>query len=225
MASVDRATLASMIDHTLLAPEARRSDIEAVADDAVRLGVAAVCVHPRWAGVAADRVGGALPVASVVGFPSGAHRSEVKADEATRAVDDGAREIDMVVPLGDVLDGNWGRVEADVVGVRDAIGRATLLKVIVESAALPDERLAEVCRRVVDAGADYVKTSTGFHPAGGASVEAVAAMRAAVGPSVGVKASGGVRDAATALAMVDAGATRIGASASEAILDGLAPEP
>ncbi len=180
-----------------------------------------MCVHPRWVAVASGRVGSTLPVASVVGFPSGAHRSDVKAVEARGAVDDGAREIDMVIPLGDVADRSWGRVEDDVAGVREAIGRATLLKVIVEAAALSPAVLTEVCRVAVDAGADYVKTSTGFHPSGGATVEAVATMRAAVGPSVGVKASGGIRDAATALAMVDAGATRIGASASAAILDGL----
>lgn len=220
MTPVDRRTLASMIDHTLLAPEATEADVLSLCDDANHLGVAAVCVHARFVASAVGRAHGALPVASVVGFPSGAHRSDVKADEAMRAVVDGAREIDMVVALGAVLADDWNTVAADVSAVRGAIGPATVLKVIVESAVLSEARLREVCTVAVSAGADYVKTSTGFHPAGGATVDAVATMRAAVGDGVGVKASGGVRDAATAMALIDAGATRIGASATAAILDG-----
>ena len=210
-----------MIDHTLLAPEATPARIEAVCAEAQELGVAAVCVSPRWVAEAVRALGGAVPVASVVGFPSGAHRSEVKADEGRLAVADGAKELDMVVALGAVLAGDWAAVENDVHVVRRGAPAPVTLKVIVESAVLSPEQLARVCRAAVDAGADYVKTSTGYHPAGGATVEAVASMRVAVGPDVGVKASGGIRDAATALAMIDAGATRIGASATAAILDGL----
>ena len=218
----DRASVAAMIDHTLLAPEATRADIETLCGDATRLGVGAVCVSSRWVGAAATALrGSSIPVASVIGFPSGAHRPEVKAHEARLAVADGAEELDMVVPLGPVLDGDWVVVGTDIGAVRDAAPAPLVLKVIIESALLDGERLEHVCRVAVDAGADFVKTSTGFHPAGGCTVEAVARMRAAVGPDVGVKASGGIRDAATALAMIEAGATRLGASASAAILAGL----
>ena len=132
----------------------------------------------------------------------------------------GATEVDMVVDLGSVLAGDWGAVEADVAAVSAACGPAVLLKVILESAALTPEQLAEACRRSEAGGAQYVKTSTGFHPAGGATVEAVARMRAAVGDRLGVKASGGIRDWATAVAMIDAGASRLGCSATRSILEG-----
>lgn len=222
MAPVDRRTLASMIDHTLLAPEATPDRIDALCDEAIHLGVAAVCVSPRWVRVAAGHLRGSeIAVASVTGFPSGAHRTELKSDEARLAVSDGADEIDMVVAIGEAVAGDWAAVGADVAAVRDACGPRVVLKVIVESALLDLDQLDHVCRAAVDAGADFVKTSTGFHPSGGASTEAVTRMRAAVGPDVGVKASGGIRDAATAIAMVEAGATRIGASSSAAILDGL----
>ena len=218
----DRASVAAMIDHTLLAPEATRSDVESLCAEAMRLGVAAACVSPRWVDAAVTVLQGSpIRVAAVIGFPSGAHRPEIKAHEARLAVADGAAELDMVVPLGAVLDGDWAVVGADIHAVRDAAPAPVVLKVIVESAVLGGDALDHVCRVAVDAGADFVKTSTGFHPAGGATVEAVARMRAAVGPDVGVKASGGIRDAATALAMIEAGATRIGASASAAILAGL----
>lgn len=222
MAPVDRAAVASMIDHTLLAPEATQADIEALCHEAGELGVAAVCVHPRWVAVAHDTLHGTVPVASVVGFPSGAHRSDTKGREAALAVDDGASEIDMVVALGSVVADDWDVVGADIADVRAKVPAFVTLKVIVESAALDASHLARVCEVAVDHGADYVKTSTGFHPTGGATIEAVTLMRETVGPSIGVKASGGIRDAATALAMIDAGATRIGASATRAILDGMA---
>lgn len=221
-ARLDRAAVAAMIDHTLLAPEATPERVLALCDEAVELGVAAVCVSPRWVRLAAGRLDGQeVRVATVVGFPSGAHRSDVKADEARAARADGADEIDMVVALGDVVAREWDAVRADIAAVRDACASPTLLKVIVESALLDDERLDTVCRTAVDLGADHVKTSTGFHPAGGATVEAVRRMRAVIGPVVGLKASGGIRDAATALAMIEAGATRIGASSTAAIIDGL----
>lgn len=216
-----RADVAAMIDHTLLAPEATPDDVRALCAAAVDLGVTAVCISPRWVGHAVDALSGTeIDVATVVGFPSGAHASETKAYEAGAAVDAGAHELDMVVSVGEVVAGNWGRVEADIAAVRAASPDPTILKVIIESAALDVEAIDRVCVAAVDAGADYVKTSTGFHPAGGATVDAVRAMRAAVGPAIGVKASGGIRDAATALSMIEAGATRIGASASAAILDG-----
>lgn len=222
MASVDRTAVARMIDHTLLAPEATIDRVRALCAEAVQLGVGAACVSPNQVATAADELRGSdVAVASVIGFPSGAHRAEVKAAEAATAVADGAAELDMVVPLGAVVAGEWDVVSAHVSAVRGAAAAAVLLKVIVESAALDDAQIDQVCRVAVDAGADYVKTSTGFHPSGGASVGAVRRMRAAVGWDVGVKASGGIRDAATTLAMIEAGATRIGASSSAAILDGI----
>jgi deoxyribose-phosphate aldolase len=218
---MDRATLARVIDHTLLRPEATDAEVAALCAEATDLGVAAVCVSsgrlPLLAPPAAD-----IAVAAVIGFPSGAHPSGVKAVEAARAVDAGATELDLVVDLGLVRAGEWSAVEADVAAVRSAAPSA-VLKVIVESAALVGDELEACCQAAEDAGADYVKTSTGFHPAGGATIDAVARMAAAVGGRLGVKASGGIRDAATALAMVEAGATRLGCSATRAILDGVAP--
>jgi deoxyribose-phosphate aldolase len=215
---MDRADLAALIDHTLLRPEATPDEVAALCAEAVELGVAAVCVSPSMLPVPDV---GRLAVAAVVGFPSGAHQPTVKADEAEAAVDAGATEIDVVANLGLVKAGAWQQVVDDLAAVRAAAPAPVVLKVIVESAILTDAELVAACRAAVDAGADLVKTSTGFHPAGGATLAAVAAMRAAVGPTIGVKASGGIRDAATALAMVDAGATRLGCSATRAILDGL----
>jgi deoxyribose-phosphate aldolase len=145
----------------------------------------------------------------------------VKAHEAEVAIDAGATELDMVVNLGLVKAGEWQAVGDDIAAVRASAPESILLKVIIESAVLTDEEIVEACRAAEGAGADYVKTSTGFHPAGGASVQAVRRMAETVGGRLGVKASGGIRDAATALAMVEAGATRLGCSASRAILDGL----
>ncbi len=217
---MDRSHVASMIDHTLLAPEATADDVRRLCAEAVELGVAAVCVSPTMVRQAVDALGGAeVAVATVVGFPSGAHLPSTKAGEARAAMGDGADEIDMVVDLGAVMAGDREQAFADVAAVRGQV--SSLLKVIVESALLSDDQLAWICEAAVDAGADYVKTSTGFHPAGGATVEAVRRMRAVVGPDVGVKASGGIRDAATAVAMIEAGASRIGASRTRAILDGL----
>jgi deoxyribose-phosphate aldolase len=218
MAAMDRASLAARIDHTLLRPEATPDEVAALCAEAVELGVAAVCVSPSMLPV--PDVGG-LAVAAVVGFPSGAHQPTVKADEAEAAVDAGATEIDVVANLGLVKAGAWQQVVDDLAAVRAAAPAPVLLKVIVESAVLTEDELVAACRAAVDAGADYVKTSTGFHPAGGATVAAVARMRETVGSGIGVKASGGIRDAATALAMLDAGATRLGCSATRAILDGL----
>ena len=212
-----RDAVARTVDHTLLKPEATGADVAALVAEAADLGAYAVCVSPSRLPV---RVVEGLEVCAVVGFPAGAHESEVKAAEAALAVRRGATEVDMVVDLGAVFADDWGAVEADVAAVRDA-SRPALLKVIIESAALSPERIAEACRRAEAAGADYVKTSTGFHPSGGASVEAVRLMREVVGDRLGVKASGGIRDTATALAMLDAGASRLGMSGTRAVLDGL----
>jgi len=217
---MDRRTLAAMIDHTLLRPEATAEDIVALCEEATDLGVAAVCVSPSQLPIT-DGLGVGIGIATVIGFPGGAHQPAVKAHEAEVAVDAGATELDMVVNLGLVRSGAWASLGDDIAAVRLAAPTPTVLKVIIESAALDDEEIVECCRVAEASGADYVKTSTGFHPAGGATIDAVALMAATVGDRLGIKASGGIRDAVTALAMIDAGATRLGCSASRAILDGV----
>lgn len=212
-----RADAAALIDHTLLKPESTAADVAALVAEARDLGVLAVCVSPSRLPLADT---GELVIATVCGFPSGAHASEVKAAEAKRAVADGADEVDMVINLGLAKAGDFDAVEADIRAVVEASGDA-LVKVIIESAALTDEEIVEACRRSEAAGADFVKTSTGFHPAGGASAHAVELMRRTVGDRLGVKASGGIRDAAAAEAMIAAGASRLGLSGSRAVLDGL----
>ncbi len=219
MAGMDRATVAGMIDHTLLKPEATADDVIALCEEATELGVAAVCVSPSQLPITAG-LGPTIDVATVIGFPSGAHQPAVKAHEAEVAVDAGAGEIDMVINLALAKSGQWNALRHDIAAVRDAAPAPTLLKVIIESAALTDDEIVACCQAAEAAGADYVKTSTGFHPSGGASVEAVRLMAETVGGRLGVKASGGIRDATTARAMIEAGATRLGCSASRAILDG-----
>ena len=219
-----RARVAAMIDHTLLSPDASREDVQACVDEARELGVKAVCVSPAMLPVRA----GELTVATVAGFPSGKHHSLVKAMEGRLAVDQGAREVDMVIDVGAAIAGLVDEVMADVLTMRDAVPPPVVIKVILETAAVHnalgeeagDERIEELCHAVARAGADLVKTSTGFHPAGGASVRAVEAMRRAVGGQLGIKASGGIRDADTARAMIAAGATRLGLSGSRAVLAG-----
>ena len=218
-----RDHVAALVDHTLLKPEATEADVVALATEAAALGVFAICVSPSMTAVAASARSSAQKICAVVGFPSGKHLSVIKAEEARLAVGAGADEIDMVIDVGAALQRDVDAVGSDVAAVRAAIGPDVVLKVIVESAALlllGDERaLLDACRSAADAGADFVKTSTGFHPAGGASVRAVELM-ATVGPRV--KASGGIRTAEDAVAMLDAGATRLGLSGTRAVLDGLA---
>jgi deoxyribose-phosphate aldolase len=219
MEALDRTTLALVIDHTLLAPEATSADIVALCTEADELLVGAVCVSPNWVSLAHKITG--IPVASVVGFPSGSHLSGIKALEAAQAVSDGASEIDMVANLGWIASGEWSNVENEVTAVRQAIGASVVLKVILETGLWSSEQIIAACKHSVSGGADYVKTSTGFHKTGGASLDAVRMMRKTVGADIGVKASGGIRTTADALAMIEAGASRIGASASRAILSGL----
>lgn len=220
--TLNREQLAALVDHTLLKPEATDSDVVALLTEAADLGVYAVCVSPSMVAVAV--AAGGVRVATVAGFPSGKHVSAVKAQEAAHAVASGASEVDMVIDVGAALAGELDAVRSDIAAVRAAVPEA-VLKVIVESAVLlgdSDGRtLTDVCRAAEQAGADFVKTSTGFHPAGGASVRAVALMAETVGGRLGVKASGGIRTAADAIAMVDAGATRLGLSGTRAVLDGL----
>lgn len=212
-----RRDIAAIIDHTLLTPEATGEQVAALVVQAAELGTFSVCVSPSQLPV---EVPDGLRVATVCGFPSGAHATAVKVAEAADAVAKGADEVDMVVNLRQVKEHDWEDVEAEVRAVKTAVG-AALLKVIIESAALTDEEVVAVCRACERGGADYVKTSTGFHPAGGASTHAVRLMRQTVGERLGVKASGGIRTAEAALAMVEAGATRLGVSATVSILDGL----
>ncbi|MBB5161792.1 deoxyribose-phosphate aldolase [Mycobacterium sp. AZCC_0083] len=224
MPSYSRAHVAALVDHTLLKPEATEADVIALLSEAADLGVYAVCVSPTMIATAKSVASPDLHIASVVGFPSGKHLSAVKAGEAAHAVHAGADEIDMVIDVGTALSGRMDLVRADVAAVRQATD-AAVLKVIVESAALlnlgSEQTLIDACKAAEDAGADFVKTSTGFHPSGGASVRAVELMAATVGDRLGVKASGGIRTAADAAAMLDAGATRLGLSGTRAVLDGL----
>lgn len=219
MKALDRTMLALVIDHTLLTPEATSTDIVALCAEADELSVGAVCVSPNWVSLAHKITN--IPVASVVGFPSGSHLPGIKASEAAQAVSDGATEIDMVANLGWIASGEWSNVENEVAAVRQAIGASVVLKVILETGLWSSEQIIAACKHSVLGGADYVKTSTGFHKTGGASLEAVRTMRKTVGDNIGVKASGGIRTTADALAMIEAGASRIGASASRAILGGL----
>ncbi|WP_188550306.1 deoxyribose-phosphate aldolase [Sediminivirga luteola] len=217
MTDYTRADVASLIDHTLLKPEATAEQVGALVSEAKELGVLAVCVSPSALPLVAP---GNLIVATVCGFPSGAHASAVKAEEAADAAAKGAAEIDMVVNLGAVKAGDFDAVEADIAAVREAAPAPVVLKVIIESAALTDEEIVECCRRAEAAGADFVKTSTGFHPSGGASAHAVRLMRQTVGERLGVKASGGIRTAEAARQMLDAGASRLGLSGSATVLEG-----
>jgi len=214
------ADIAKLIDHTLLKPEATHADVEALIAEAAELGTYSVCVSPSMLPLT---VPDGLKVAVVCGFPSGKHLSSIKAAEASAAVDAGADEVDMVIDVGAAKEKRYPDVEADIAAVRAAVPAPTVLKVIIESAALDDDEIVGVCQAAVRAGADFVKTSTGFHPAGGASVHAVELMRQTVGPDLGVKASGGVRTMEQAEQMIAAGATRIGVSGSRALLSGSAP--
>ena len=217
--SLTRGALARMVDHTLLKPEATPQDVTALIEEGLALGVLAVCVSPSMLPVRA----GGLVVAAVAGFPSGKHHSLVKGAEARLAVDQGANEVDMVIDVGAAVVGDYNAVLSDILTVREAMGPTAVLKVIIESAALTDEAIVETCLAAEKAGADFVKTSTGFHPAGGASVEAVRLMADTVGGRLGVKASGGIRTTDAALAMIEAGATRLGLSGSRAVLEGVEP--
>ena len=211
-----REGVASLLDHTLLKPDATYDDIVKLCDEAVKYGFAAVCVQPchvRLVSERLDRGGGRVKACSVAGFPHGSNRSDVKAFEARKAVGDGAREVDMVVNVGALKSGDYRYVENDIRGVVEACGRGVITKVILETGYLNEEAIIKACALAKAAGASYVKTSTGFGPRG-ASVEDVRLMRQVVGEEMGVKAAGGIRTAEDVKKMVEAGATRIGTSAS-----------
>lgn len=213
-------SLAARVDHTILRPEATRAEVEQVAVQAVELGCASVCVQPDHVAFVANLLDGRLPVCSVVGFPHGATLSRLKAAEAASVVALGASEVDVVAPLGPISEGELDEVRHDVAAVRAAVPDV-VLKVIVESALWTPAVLRGVCEAAVDAGADFVKTSTGFHPSGGATLEAVHVMRDAVGSRARVKASGGIRTLEDCVAMLDAGADRLGMSATAAVVQQL----
>jgi deoxyribose-phosphate aldolase len=204
---------ASLIDHTLLKPEATEADIKKLCDEAVQFGFASVCVNPSWVKRASEFLSGtSVPVCTVIGFPLGATLPDVKAFEARRAIFNGAREVDMVINIGALKSGDDCTVEDDIRAVTDAAHEnGVLCKVIIETALLTDEEKVRACLASKIAGADFVKTSTGFAK-GGATVDDVALMRRVVGEELGVKASGGVKGIEDARAMFEAGATRIGAS-------------
>ena len=211
---LEAGALARMIDHTLLKPEATEEQIRALCRQALEVHFAAVCVNPSYVAVSWELLQASdVAVATVAGFPLGATLPEVKAYEAQRVIAAGATEVDMVLNVGALKSRAYERVLQDVSSVAQAChARKAVLKVIIEAALLTDEEKVAACVLSQRAGADYVKTSTGFGP-GGAKVRDVALMRRTVGPTMGIKAAGGIRTYADALAMVGAGATRIGASA------------
>ncbi|MCB2204373.1 deoxyribose-phosphate aldolase [bacterium] len=208
--------LAGRIDHTLLKPEAGERDILRLCDEARQYGFASVCVNPSWVRLCANVLQESAPrVCTVIGFPLGANRTDVKVRETENAAADGAGEFDMVLHVGRLREGDYAYVENDIASVAHAARQSVdeaIIKVILETCLLSDTEVIEACNLAVNAGAEFVKTSTGFS-SGGATVEAVRLMRSTVGESADVKASGGIRDRDTALRMIDAGATRIGASA------------
>jgi deoxyribose-phosphate aldolase len=216
--------LAKMIDHTLLKPEATRTEVETLCSEAKQYGFASVCINPSFVPIASAVLKGTdVKVCTVIGFPLGATSTAAKVCEATQALQDGATEIDMVLNVGMLKSGDRDYVRNDIASVVAAVrSRNALLKVILETCLLSDEEKILACSLAQKAGADFVKTSTGFSK-GGATREDVALLRKTVGPSMGVKASGGIRTQEQALSMIEAGATRIGASASIFIVTGGKP--
>lgn len=219
------AELAPFIDHTLLKPDASADEIASLCQEAREHRFASVCVNPVWARAASEHLwGSGVLVCTVIGFPLGASHPDVKAFEARRAIQDGAGELDMVTQVGALKSRDYRLVERDVRGVVEAARCRAAVKVIIETALLTREEKVAACSLAKAAGADFVKTSTGF-AAAGATVEDVRLMREVVGEEMGVKAAGGIRDPETAMAMIAAGATRIGASASVKIVKGAKREP
>jgi deoxyribose-phosphate aldolase len=221
MANFDVKRLASYIDHTLLKADADESAIRKLCEEAKQYGFYSVCVNGTWAPLCKELLkGSTVKIAVVCGFPLGASESSVKAFEAAKAAEQGADEIDMVLQIGRLKQGNYDAVRDDIRAVVKAVEGRAIVKVIFETGALNDEQKAAACRLSEEAGAHYVKTSTGFGQ-GGATVDDIKLMHANVSSAIGVKASGGVRDFETALAMIEAGATRLGTSSGVAIMTGL----
>jgi deoxyribose-phosphate aldolase len=218
--ATSRASVAALIDHTLLRPEATASEIRRVCAEARQYGFATVCANPYWIPlVTAEIAGSQVKACAVVGFPLGANATSIKVAETIEAIRDGAREIDMVMNVGELRGGEKDGVLRDIRAVVEAAHRGgAIVKVILETALLTDEQKATACGLAKDAGAEFVKTSTGFGPAG-ATVEDVALMRRAAGAAMGVKAAGGIRTLADVQRMVEAGATRVGSSSSVTIIE------
>ncbi|APT83905.1 deoxyribose-phosphate aldolase [Corynebacterium aquilae] len=219
-AQLTRNDVAAIMDYTLLTPEATAQDVEKLCAEAIELGVGCVCVSPNMLHATRDAQEAGLKVAAVVGFPSGKHHILIKAAEARLAVQSGASEIDLVVDLGNIAKGDLNAMVSEVVAVREAISAQITLKVILETALWDDDTITQAAALCAKAGADMVKTSTGFHPAGGATASAVTALAKGAGPHVGVKASGGIRTWEQAQEMIAAGAARLGVSKAREILDG-----
>ena len=212
---------AKFIDHTLLKADAKKEDILALCEEAKQYSFASVCINPTWVRTAAAALkGSSVKVCTVIGFPLGASTSEVKAFETKNAIENGATEIDMVINISALNDGNDETVKNDIASVVEAAKGKAIVKVIIETSLLSDTEKRTACELAVLAGADFVKTSTGFST-GGATEEDVKLMRAVVGPVTGVKASGGVRSFEDMQKMIKAGATRIGASSGVEIMNGL----
>lgn len=212
--------LAKYIDHTLLKPESTRADILRICEEAKHYDTASVCVNPFWIGFVAEQLKGTdVTPCCVIGFPLGSTLPSVKAFETAEAIKDGAKEVDMVMNVGAARGGEWDLVKEDMAAVVNAAKGKALVKVIIETCLLTDEEKVKACQIAKEVGADFVKTSTGFST-GGATVADVRLMRETVGPEMGVKASGGVHTKADAEAMIEAGASRIGASSSKKIIEG-----
>ncbi|MBK2001647.1 deoxyribose-phosphate aldolase [Listeria ivanovii subsp. londoniensis] len=210
--------MAKMIDHTALKPDTTKEQILTLTKEAKEFGFASVCVNPTWVKLAAEQLAGAESVVcTVIGFPLGANTPEVKAFEVNDAIKNGAKEVDMVINIAALKDKNDELVERDIRAVVEAAKGYALVKVIIETCLLTDEEKVRACEIAVKAGTDFVKTSTGFST-GGATTEDIALMRKTVGPNIGVKASGGIRTKEDVRKMIEAGATRIGASAGVAIV-------
>lgn len=213
-----------MIDHTILKPEATEAAVQKIIDEAKEYNFFSVCINPCWVAFASEQLADTdVAVCTVIGFPLGANTPEVKAYEAADAIKNGANEVDMVINIGALKSQQYDYVRQDIQGVVDAAKGKALVKVIIETALLIDEEKVKACELAKEAGADFVKTSTGFST-GGAKVADIRLMRETVGPDMGVKASGGVHNAEEALAMIEAGATRIGASTGVAIVSGATGE-
>ncbi len=207
------------IDHTVLKADTPKAKVQQIIDEAIQYDFMSVCINPTWVSFAAEKLAATdVKVCTVIGFPLGANTSTVKAFEAAEAIKNGADEVDMVINIGAAKDGDWDLVESDIQAVVDASKDVTT-KVIIETSLLTDEEKVKACQAAVRAGADFVKTSTGFSTAG-ATVTDIALMRQTVGPDLGVKASGGVRSIADAQAMIEAGATRLGTSNGVDIMKG-----
>ncbi len=219
MSNLPEENLAKYIDHTLLKPDATLSDVDKLCEEALKYGFASVCVNPYWVKHCSEKLQGSdVKVCTVIGFPLGQNLTEIKARETEQAIIDGATEVDMVINVSALKDKQDSYVEEDIKAVVDVSKGKALTKVIIEACLLSDEEKERACKLSKIAGADFVKTSTGFSK-GGATVEDIRLMRSTVGDKMGVKASGGVRDRKTAISMIEAGATRIGASSSVNIVD------